>query len=62
MEVRGRDFKQMDYQEMKTITSVQVEEAMKESISKIVEIVKATLEKKRHQKLAFRYYGKKELC
>ena len=44
MEVRGRDLTD-GLPRNETITSVQVEEAMKESISKIVEIVKATLEK-----------------
>lgn len=44
MEVRGRDLTDGLPRNV-TITSVQVEEAMKESISKIVEIVKITLEK-----------------
>lgn len=44
MEVRGRDLTD-GLPKNVTITSVQVEEAMKESISKIVEIVKITLEK-----------------
>lgn len=44
MEVRGRDLTDGLPRNI-TITSVQVEEAMKESISKIVEIVKITLEK-----------------
>ena len=44
MEVRGRDLTDGLPRNV-TITSSQVEEAMKESISKIVDIVKATLEK-----------------
>ena len=44
MEVRGRDLTDGLPRNV-TITSVQIEEAMKESISKIVDIVKATLEK-----------------
>lgn len=44
MEVRGRDLNS-GLPKTVTITSIQVEEAMRESISKIVEVVKATLEK-----------------
>ena len=44
MEIRGRDLS-TGLPKNVTITSAQVEEAMKESISKIVEIVKMTLEK-----------------
>lgn len=44
MEVRGRDLSDGLPRTVK-VTSVQMEEAMKESISKIVEIVKLTLEK-----------------
>ena len=44
MEVRGRDLTDGLPRNV-TITSVQIEEAMKESISKIVDIVKAKLEK-----------------
>ena len=44
MEIRGRDLSS-GLPKNVTITSTQVEEAMKESISKIVEIVKMTLEK-----------------
>ena len=44
MEVRGRDLTDGLPRNV-TITSVQIEEAMKESISRIVDIVKATLEK-----------------
>lgn len=44
MEIRGRDLS-TGLPKNVTITSTQVEEAMKESISKIVEIVKMTLEK-----------------
>ena len=44
IEVRGRDLADGLPRTVK-ITSAQVEEAIKESISKIVEIVKATLEK-----------------
>ena len=44
MEVRGRDLTDGLPRTVK-VTSVQMEEAMKESISKIVEIVKLTLEK-----------------
>ncbi len=44
MEVRGRDLKD-GLPKNVTITSVQIEEAMKESISKIVEAIKITLEK-----------------
>lgn len=44
MEIRGRDLSDGLPRNV-TITSVQIEEAMKESVSKIVEIVKATLEK-----------------
>lgn len=44
MEVRGRDLTD-GLPRNEIITSTQVEEAMKESISKIIDIVKATLEK-----------------
>ena len=44
VEVRGRDLTD-GLPRTEKITSTQVEESMKESISKIVEIVKATLEK-----------------
>ena len=44
MEVRGRDLSDGLPRNV-TVTSTQIEEAMKESISKIVEIVKLTLEK-----------------
>ena len=44
MEVRGRDLTD-GLPRTVTVTSTQVEEAMKESIQKIVEIVKITLEK-----------------
>ena len=44
MEIKGRDLN-TGLPRTETITSVQIEEAMKESISKIIEIVKATLEK-----------------
>ena len=44
MEIRGRDLS-TGLPKNVTITSMQVEEAMKESISKIVEIIKMTLEK-----------------
>lgn len=44
MEIRGRDLSEGLPRNV-TITSVQIEEAMKESVGKIVEIVKATLEK-----------------
>lgn len=44
MEVRGRDLND-GLPRTVTISSVQIEEAIKESISKIVEIVKITLEK-----------------
>ena len=44
MEIRGRDLS-TGLPRNVTITSTQIEEAMKESISKIVEIVKMTLEK-----------------
>lgn len=44
MEIRGRDLSDGLPRNV-TITSVQIEEAMKESVSKIVDIVKATLEK-----------------
>lgn len=44
MEIRGRDLTDGLPRNV-TITSSQVEEAMKESISKIVDVVKATLEK-----------------
>ena len=44
MEIRGRDLTD-GLPRTATITSAQVEEAMKESIQKIVEIVKITLEK-----------------
>lgn len=44
MEIRGRDLSDGLPRNLK-ITSTQMEEAMKESISKIVEIVKQTLEK-----------------
>lgn len=44
MEIRGRDLSDGLPRNV-TITSVQIEEAMKESVGKIVEIVKATLEK-----------------
>jgi len=44
MEIKGRDLND-GLPRTETITSVQVEEAIRESISKIVEIIKATLEK-----------------
>lgn len=44
MEIRGRDLTD-GLPKNKKVTSIQVEEAMKESISKIVDIVKTTLEK-----------------
>ena len=44
MEIRGRDLS-TGLPKNITITSTQIEEAMKESISKIVDIVKMTLEK-----------------
>ena len=44
MEIRGRDLSSGLPRNV-TITSTQIEEAMKESIGKIVEIVKMTLEK-----------------
>lgn len=44
MEIRGRDLNDGLPRNV-TITSVQVEEAIKESINKIVEVVKVTLEK-----------------
>ena len=44
MEVRGRDLSS-GLPETITVTSSEIEEAMKESISKIVEVVKLTLEK-----------------
>ena len=44
MEIKGRDLND-GLPRTETITSTQVEEAMKESIAKIVEVVKATLEK-----------------
>ena len=44
MEIRGRDLTD-GLPRTVTITSTQVEEAMKESIQKIIEIVKITLEK-----------------
>ena len=44
MDVRGRDLSDGLPRTVK-VTSVQLEEAMKESIGKIVEIVKLTLEK-----------------
>ena len=44
MEVKGRDLN-TGLPRTETISSVQIEEAMRESIAKIVEIVKATLEK-----------------
>ena len=44
MEIRGRDLND-GLPKNAIITSVQIEEAMKESISKIVEVVKTTLEK-----------------
>ena len=44
MEIKGRDLNN-GLPKTEIITSVQVEEAMKESIFKIVEIIKATLEK-----------------
>ena len=44
MEVRGRDLAD-GLPRTVTVTSTQIEEAMKESIGKIVEIVKLTLEK-----------------
>jgi len=44
MEIKGRDLN-TGLPRTETITSVQIEEAMRESIAKIVEIVKATLEK-----------------
>ena len=44
MEIKGRDLN-TGLPRTETISSVQIEEAMRESIAKIVEIVKATLEK-----------------
>lgn len=44
MEIKGRDLNN-GLPRTETITSTQVEEAMKESILKIVEVIKATLEK-----------------
>lgn len=44
MEIKGRDLN-TGLPRIETITSSQIEEAMKESIAKIVEVVKATLEK-----------------
>jgi len=44
MEIKGRDLND-GLPRTETITSVQVEEAMRESIAKIVEVIKATLEK-----------------
>lgn len=44
MEIKGRDLNN-GLPRTETITSVQIEEAMKESIAKIVEVIKATLEK-----------------
>lgn len=44
MEIRGRDLSSGLPRNV-TITSTQIEEAMKESIGKIVEIIKVTLEK-----------------
>ena len=44
MEIRGRDLSSGLPRNV-TITSTQIEEAMKESIGKIVEIIKITLEK-----------------
>ena len=44
MEVRGRDLSS-GFPETITVTSSEIEEAMKESISKIVDVVKLTLEK-----------------
>lgn len=44
MEIKGRDLNN-GLPRTETITSSQIEEAMKESIAKIVEVVKATLEK-----------------
>ncbi|MBQ2835701.1 MAG: rod shape-determining protein [Clostridia bacterium] len=44
MEIKGRDLS-TGLPKTETITSIQIEEAMKESIAKIVEIIKATLEK-----------------
>ncbi len=44
MEIKGRDLND-GLPRTVTITSAQVEEAMKESISKMVEVIKATLEK-----------------
>lgn len=49
MEIRGRDLNNGLPRNV-TVTSTQVEEAIKESISKIVDIVKVTLEKL-HQNL-----------
>ncbi len=45
MEVRGRDLTD-GLPRNEIITSTQVEEAMRESITKIVDIIKATLEKR----------------
>ena len=44
MEIKGRDLN-TGLPRTETITSVQVEEAMKDSVAKIVEVVKTTLEK-----------------
>ncbi len=44
MEIKGRDLS-TGLPRTETITSIQIEEAMKESIAKIVEVIKATLEK-----------------
>ena len=44
MEIKGRDLNS-GLPRTETITSTQIEEAMKESIAKIVEIIKVTLEK-----------------
>ena len=44
MEIKGRDLND-GLPRTETISSVQVEEAMRESIAKIVEVIKATLEK-----------------
>lgn len=44
MEIRGRDLND-GLPKTITITSVQIEEAMKESINKIIEVIKLTLEK-----------------
>ncbi len=56
MEVRGRDLAD-GLPRNEKITSVQTQEAMQESIAKIVEVVKSTLEKDT-TRIGIRYYGK----